>query len=323
MPRKIEISHRTIIFTFLIIGGAFFLYLIRDILLILFVSLLIMVILNPTVVKLSKFKIPRGISILIVYLLFFAILIISLFTIVPPLIEQTTNFISGIPTYISDLHIAPALGSEITKQLLTYLGDIPSKLVDFGVGIISNIFTLFTILTFAFYLLMARNKLDGQLVHFMGEKQAKEISEIIDELEIKLGGWARGQILLMISVGTLNYIGLTILNIPYALPLAIFSGLLEIIPYAGPIIGAAPAVVIGLGISPLMGLAVTALAFLVQQLENYVLIPKIMEKSVGVSPIIILLSLAIGLKIAGVVGVIISIPVVITLQVIAKKKFLV
>lgn len=282
-----------------------------------------MVILNPIVKKLSRFKIPKAISVLIVYLLFFATLVISLFTIIPPLIEQTSNFVSGLPTYISGLRISQSYSSEITREVVTLVGNVPSKLLDFGVGIISNIFTLFTTLTFAFYLLMARNKLDGQLNLFIGEKRAKEVSEIIDELEVKLGGWARGQILLMITVGAFNYLGLKILTIPYALPLGIFAGLLEIIPYVGPIIGAIPAVVIGFGISPVIGLAATALAFLVQQTENYILVPKIMEKSVGVSPIIILLALTIGFKIAGVSGVLISIPIVITLQVLAKRKFLI
>ncbi len=323
MPRKIEISHKTIIFTFITLIAIFFLYQIRDILMILFVSLLIMTILNPIVRKLSRFKIPRAISVLIVYLLFFTILIISLFTIVPPLIEQTSNFASGLPVFVADLHLAPNISSEISSQLLNTIGNVPTKLLDFGVGIVSNIFTLFFILTFAFYLLMARNKLDSQLNVLIGEKKTKSLVEFIDELELKLGGWARGQILLMISVGTANYFGLRILGIPYALPLAIFAGLFEIVPYAGPIIGAVPAIIIGFGISPILGLGATALAFLVQQVENYVLVPKIMEKSVGVSPIITLLALTIGFKVAGIVGVLISIPVVITLQVLAKKRFLV
>ncbi len=288
----------------------------------LFVSLLIMVILSPLVKKLAKFKIPRAISVLIVYLLFFSSLVISLVTIVPPFIEQTSNFVSGFPGYVSDLHLSPNIANQLSTELIKIVGDVPARLLDFSVGIISNIFTLFTILTFAFYLLMARNKLDDHLHVLIGEKKAKDAVEVIDELETKLGGWARGQFLLMITVGVFNYIGLTILNIPYALPLAIFAGLLEIVPYVGPIIGSVPAVVIGFGISPLMGLGVTALGFLVQQVENYVLVPKIMEKSVGVSPIVTLLALTVGFKIAGVVGILISVPMVITLQVLVKKRFL-
>jgi predicted PurR-regulated permease PerM len=100
------------------------------------------------------------------------------------------------------------------------------------------------------------------------------------------------------------------------------AGLLEIVPYIGPIIAAIPAVIIGFGISPVIGLATAALALLIQQLENYVLVPKVMEKSVGVSPIVTLLSLAVGFKVAGIVGALISVPVVITLQVLSKEYIL-
>jgi len=123
-------------------------------------------------------------------------------------------------------------------------------------------------------------------------------------------------------VGTFTYLGLLILGIPFALPLALLAGVLEIIPYIGPIIAAIPAVLVGLSISPLMGLAVASLAFLIQQFENYLFVPKVMEKSVGVSPIITLVALVIGLRLAGVVGIIVSVPLVITLQVLGKQYLL-
>jgi len=122
----------------------------------------------------------------------------------------------------------------------------------------------------------------------------------------------------MFLVGVFTYIGLLLLGIEFALPLAILAGLLEIVPYVGPILAAVPAAIVGFGISPLMGAATIALAFLIQQLENYFLVPKIMQKSVGVSPLITLLALSIGFRLAGILGVVISVPVVITLQVLGK-----
>jgi predicted PurR-regulated permease PerM len=114
---------------------------------------------------------------------------------------------------------------------------------------------------------------------------------------------------------------LALIGIPFAVPLAIMAGLLEIVPMLGPIVAAVPATIIGLSISPTMGLAAAALAFAVQQLENYVFVPKIMEKSTGVSPIITLLALAIGFRLAGVAGAVISMPVVLALSIIAKEYF--
>jgi predicted PurR-regulated permease PerM len=123
----------------------------------------------------------------------------------------------------------------------------------------------------------------------------------------------------MFFVGLATYIGLLIIGIPFALPLAILAGLFEIVPFLGPIVASVPAIIIGLGISPLTGLGVAAMAFLINQLENYLLVPKIMEKSVGISPLIILIALTIGARLAGIIGIIISVPFVITLQVLVSE----
>jgi predicted PurR-regulated permease PerM len=323
MPRKIEISHRTIIFTFFLMGALWFLWQIRDIVVILFVSLLVMVIINPIVRRLSKYKVPKGLSVLILYFLFIGALIVSLIGIIPALIDQTSNLTSQFPSYIQNLHLSSAISDSIQTQVLAKVGDLSGSLLGVGLGIVTNIITFLTILTFAFYLLMAREKLEQKLSDLVGEKRAGDIADFIDELEVKLGGWARGQIILMITVGVLYYIGLRVLGIPYALPIAILAGFLEIVPFIGPILGAIPALLIAFGITPFMGVATLALMFLVQQVENYVLVPKIMQRSVGVEPIVTLIALAIGLQIAGITGVLISVPVVITLQILFKRHFLI
>jgi predicted PurR-regulated permease PerM len=153
----------------------------------------------------------------------------------------------------------------------------------------------------------------------MGEDKKKQISEIIDKLEEKLGGWARGELILMTIIGTLTYTGLSLLGIPFALPLAILAGIFEIIPIIGPTVSAIPSVIIGFSISPIVGVAAASLAFLIQQVENYVFVPKIMQKSVGVNPIVTLLSLAIGFRLSGVLGGLIAVPVVISIQVFLKE----
>ena len=318
MPKKIEISHKTIIFTVLFLILLAFLYFIRDIILQFFVALLVMTILNPLVVRLSKFKIPRAVSILVAYILTLGIIGVALAGIIPPLADQTTTFVNNLPEYIENLAVPNIIMEPVINQLFSALGELPAQAAKATISIFSNLINVLLVLIFAFYLLMARSKQDEQLDVFFGKERSKKIAKIVDALETKLGGWARGQLILMLLVGFMTYVGLRLLGIPYALPLAILAGLLEIVPYFGPIIAAIPAVIIGFSISPLIGIATTALAFLIQQLENYLIVPKIMEKSVGVSPIIILLALAIGFKIAGAMGALISVPVFITLQVFAK-----
>lgn len=322
MPRKIEISHKTIIFSVIFLLFLWFLYLIRDIILEFFIALLIMTILNPLVAKLSRLKIPRAISVLLAYLIVFGLFGAAIAGIIPPLIEQTTSFANNLPGYLSNLQIGGIINRELTTELLSQLGSLPAQLVKIGLSFFSNLLAVLSVLIFAFYLLLARDRLDDQLGVFFGEDNRKKIGRILDVLEIKLGGWARGQLLLMVLIGLTTYFGLTLLGIPFSLPLAILAGLLEIIPYIGPIFAGIPAVIIAFSLSPIMGLAAIALLFLIQQLENYIFVPKIMEKSAGVSPIVTLLALAVGFRLMGIVGAVISVPLVLTLQILSREYLL-
>jgi predicted PurR-regulated permease PerM len=319
MLKKVEISHRTVIFTVLFLLGLWLLYFVRDIILQLFVALLIMTILEPPVALLTRIKIPRALSVLITYILVLGVFGGMIALIAPTLAQQTTNFINALPAYLSNIGINSSISGNLASGALTQLGSIPGEVLNITVSIFSNIVSVVTVLVFAFYMLLTHDRLKDQAGFLFGEARKQRIGRLIDAWENKLGKWARGQLLLMLAVGLGTYVGLFLVGIPFALPLAILAGILEIIPFLGPIVAAVPAILIGFGISPLIGIAATAVSFLVHQLENYVLVPKIMEKSVGVSPLVILVSIAIGAKLLGIMGVIISVPLVITLQVLIKE----
>ncbi len=321
MYRKIEISHKTIIFTVFFLLALWLLYLIRDIILTLFVSLLLMAILDPLINKLAKFKIPRGLSILICYIVIIGLFSLAIAGVIPPLVEQTSSFVTNLPAYLNNLGVNRVLSDQVTGQLISQIGGLPSQIVKVGVSVFSNIFSVISVLMLTFYFLIARNKLDDQLVFLFGQEKREVIRGLIDSLEGRLGSWARGELALMLIIGVADFVGLTLLGIPFALPLAILAGLLEIVPYFGPIISSVPAIIIGLSISPVMGLATIALAILIHQAENYIFVPKVMEKSVGVPPVATLIALTIGYRLFGVVGALISVPIVLTLQ-IALKYYL-
>lgn len=278
-----------------------------------------MAILEPLVNFLTKVKIPRTFAVLLSYLLVIGVFGGAIALIIPAVVEQTTSFVNALPAYIANLGLTQDIGSQVVNNLFSVAGNIPSEVVKFTFSIFSNVISIITVLVFSFYMLVSRNKLEDGLGVFFGEEMKNKLSGLMNNLENRLGGWARGELTLMFVVGLAIYIGLTIIGIPYALPLAILAGVLEIIPYMGPIVSAIPSALIGFGISPVAGFGVILVSFLVQQLENYLLVPKIMEKSVGVSPIVTLIALAVGARLAGVVGAIISIPTVITLQVLAKE----
>jgi len=319
MYRRIEISHRTIIFAIALILSLGLVFILRDLILELFVALLLMTILGPMVATLSKYKIPRIVSVLVTYILVIGAVVGVISLIIPAVADQTTSFINAFPKYLANIGITSAVSFDALKNFVTNPGGAPGAIFQFTFSLVNSVFAIITVLVFAFYMLMSRDKLEDQLGIFFGEEKKKELGDVIDLLEKKLGGWARGELALMLSIGVATYIGLRILGIPYALPISILAGILEIVPFLGPIISAVPSVIIGFGISPFTGFGVAALTFLIHQLEGYVLVPKVMEKSAGVSPLVTLIALAIGARLAGVVGAIISVPVVITLQVFAKK----
>lgn len=319
MPRKVEISHKTIIFAVFFLLGLWLLYFVRDIILQLFVALLLMTILEPIVALLARIRIPRALSVLITYIFVLGILGGMVALIAPTLAQQTTNFVNTLPSYLNNIGINSAVSGDLAKGLLSQLGGIPGEILNFTVSVFSNVVAVVTVLVFAFYMLLTHDKLKDQVGFLFGESKSQQIGRVVLAWENKLGKWARGQMLLMFAIGLGTYVGFVLIGIPFALPLAILAGLLEIIPILGPIVAAVPAILIGFGISPIIGLAVTALSLLVHQVEGYVLVPKIMEKSVGVSPLLILVSIAIGAKLLGIMGVIISVPFVITLQVLIKE----
>ncbi len=320
-PRKVEVSHRTIIFTTLFLIGLGFLFYIRDILVQLFVALLITIVLNPLITKLEKKRIPRPVSIVIVYLTGLSIFIFAVANMVPLLVVQTTNFAVALPRYLAELHIPNEIVDAMTKQLTSQLAGLPSQLLSISIEVFSNVLTIVAVLIFALYFLLARRDITHQLSNYLHEGQVKKIESVLSALERQLGGWARGQMLLMIIVGLSNYVGFLILGVPYALSLSILAGILEAVPNLGPILAALPAAIVGFGVSPITGMATIALAFLVQQVEAYVFVPKVMQKQAGVNPIITLLSLIIGARVYGIVGAVLSVPVAITIRVLLETYY--
>ncbi|HET7099318.1 MAG TPA: AI-2E family transporter [Patescibacteria group bacterium] len=318
MPRKVEISHKTIIFTVLFLLFLWFLFYIKDILLELFVAILLMTVLQPLVNLFTKIRIPRALSVFLSYIIVFGLLGGVIALIIPTLVDQTTSFVNALPLYFSNLGMSSYVNADVARDFLNRLGSLPGEVFKFTVSVFTNIASVLTVLVFTFYMLLSRNKLEDQLGFLFGEDNKRKLGFLINDLEARLGGWARGQFTLMFLVGLATYIGLLVVGIPFALPLAILAGLLEIIPYLGPVVAAIPSIIIGFGISPVLGAMTAGVAIIIQQLENYVLVPKVMEKSVGVSPIVTLVALAIGARFLGIVGMIISIPTVIALQVIFK-----
>lgn len=320
MPRKIEISYRTIVFTTVFLLVLWLLFQIKDILLGLFISLILMSSLNPSVKRLEKLKIPRVLAILLLYLLIIAFFGLAIGGIIPPLVDQTSTLVSQVPGFFQQFKFL-GIDEKLVASQFSQFTAIPINLVKFIFEIFSNIVAILGLTVITFYLLMERKNLDRYLVAFFGEGKEKEISALIDKIEEKLGGWVRGELLLMLFVGILSYAGFRIIGLDFALPLAILAFLFEVVPNIGPILASFPAILIGLTISPMYAITVAGWCLLVQQVENVFLVPKVMKKTAGINPLVSLLSLAVGFKIAGVGGAVLAIPTFLVFQVIVSEVF--
>ncbi|PJE52061.1 hypothetical protein COV27_00585 [candidate division WWE3 bacterium CG10_big_fil_rev_8_21_14_0_10_39_14] len=317
----ILISTKTI---FVVAAVALLLWLlvqIKEIALLIFVSLMLSLALSPFVEFLEKRKIPRGLAVLIIYIIIVSIVALIGAVALPPIISQTTRFIKSFPQIISSLGSTPIL-NKVTTDLNNFLAEqlmgASGNVIRVTVGAFSGILAVFSLMVFTAYLLLDLDNLREAFLFFLPAKPRKEIAEVLKEIEYKLGGWLRGQFILMCIVGGATYVGLLLLGIKYAAPLALIAGLLEVVPMLGPIISAVPGIIVGFSISPVTGLGVLALYLAIQQLENNIIVPKVMQKTVGFSPLITLLALLIGGKLFGVVGALLSVPLTLIIVIITK-----
>jgi predicted PurR-regulated permease PerM len=318
MPRKVEVSHRTIIFTVLLLLSLWFLFQIREIIFTLFIAFILMAALNPTIDRMEKFKIPRPIAILFIYIVFFGSVGVIIAGIIPPFLDQTSTLLERIPRYVEEINL-PWLDKEVVLAQFSNLGSVPENLIKITVNVFTNVIAVFILAVITFYLLMERKKLGKYIdVLFSGDNQQRA-NEFIERTEKRLGSWVRAEFLLMTIIGLMSYVGLRVLGIDFSLPLAVFAGFLEVVPNIGPTISAIPAVIFGLTISPLYGLAVAALYFLIQQIENSFIVPRVMLKALAINPLVVIISLAVGWKLGGIMGVILAIPVFLVIQEIASE----
>lgn len=312
MTRRIDVSYKTIIFITSFLLSLWILWHILDLILLIFVAVIFMSALSPLVSFLNKLKIPTALAIFLVYIVIIGVVGGGLTVSFTPLIEETTKLALALPAVLADLLKFGNVDPAVIQQELTHLS---KNLLSITKAIFDNVLTVILLLVLTFYLLLERENLEKRLSDLFIGKEAR-INKLLNEIEAKLGAWLRGQLLLSIIIGLLVYIGLLILQIPYALPLAILAGVLEVVPVIGPIISAIPGILLGLSISPLLAAGVAAMYFVVQQLENHLIVPQVMSKAVGLNPLVVILAIAIGGRLLGIGGALLSVPMVVVLQII-------
>lgn len=267
----------------------------------------------PAVEFLQRKKFPKVLAVLIPYISIVIAIFLLIIPLVPFVIEQIQSLIVRFPQLL-DHTIKNFNLSVDQKQITDYLTSQGSALgrnaVNVTTQVFGGIFSIITIFVVSFYLLMYSDAFKKFMANLFHDGSREYIRQTLDEVNEKLGAWLRGEVTLMVFIGLFSWISLTMLGLPYALPLSLLAGLLEAVPTLGPILSAIPAVIVALTVSPTMALTVIVLYMLIQALENQVLVPKIMQKAVGLNPVIVILSVMIGANLMGVAGALLSIPFV-------------
>ncbi len=311
MQRIVDISSGTIVRFIAITSGLWVLYIIRDVIWLFLVAIVITAALNPVIKSAQKpFASSRALAVAVVYASFFVLVAILVAIIVPALANQFTQFLQDLPYFLarmmpSYMPISHEVSlTEISQNVIGMVSNPFSTTVGFFRGIVSTI----AVISMSFYMSLQENGVRDALLQITPKQYKTYISSLIVRIQENFGRWMVGQLITMVFVGVLYYIVLTILGVPYAPVLALMGGFLEIIPYFGPIISAIPAMVFGFMEDPIVGIAVGIAYLAINMIENYFLIPKIMNKAVGLNPVFVILALLIGVKIAGIVGLLLSVP---------------
>ena len=318
---NINIPFRTIMRIVLVMLGIYFLYLSLDVLALLFISIIVASALTPWVDWWQRYRIPRSVGVIIIYVVVFFVISAMIFLLIPPLVEQIRALAINLPNIYGravlglqqlqngvDIDTAATLQSAL-DNLGSSLAKATTSIFTALNSIFGGLIQLMVVLVISFYLIVQENGLKKFLRSVTPAKYQPYLMQLINRINIKIGQWFRAQLLLMLVIFALTYLGLWALGMNYVLVLALWAGLTEIIPYIGPIIGAVPAIFLAFTVSPTMGFLVLLLYVVIQQLENNILVPTIMRKAVVLNPIVSILVILVGAKIFGIIGAVLSIPV--------------
>ncbi|HKG26031.1 MAG TPA: AI-2E family transporter [Thermomicrobiales bacterium] len=317
-----------------VLGLAWLLIQVRSIIVLLILGILFAAAIEPLVFRLRRRGLTRGQSILAVYVGLLALLALVGYLVVPPLVTQATALINQIPTILEDLRTS-ALASEnefirtsgartLTRAISAYnsLRTNPNieggTAVSFATTVVGSLFTVVSTMIVAFYWMTEKAIIKRLVLGLFPLDSRDRAHSLWDEIEARLGGWTRGQLLLCLVIGVLSATAYSIIGLQFWLALGIWAGVTEIIPFIGPFLGGTAAVTVALTDSWQKALIVVIFVVLLQQLEGAFLVPRVMRNAVGMTPLTVVLAVLVGGAVAGPLGSILAIPVGAAVQVLVQ-----
>ncbi len=317
-----------------------FIYEIRSIVILFFITGALAYVVNPSVTKLArKLRLKKGLAIGIFYIMIITPVVTLLILILPILGNQILSLVKDIPKYYNVLtdglkHLQdmfqtnPAMQkmvdsflASIQPRIEAYLSGIGIKAFNFIISLTNSIFTIILAIVLNFYFLIDMENIERWFISIIPENIKDKTLNALKEINTSFKSFLKAQLILCVFVGLADGLGAWILGINYPLILGIIAGFTEIIPYLGPFIGAIPAIIVALTISPWKALEVSIWYLVVQQLEAHFVVPNVMGKTMGLHPLTVIFSLLVFGKLLGFWGVILAVPIAAMIKIILKVYF--
>ncbi len=330
-----QISTRTIVrifFTLVALGVLLYLlYLVRSVLGLLCIAIFLSVALGPAVDNFRKLKLPRAAAILATFIaMFLAIFLIGLI-VVPPIVNEVEAFADDVPSYIDDIRSNETLREyddkyDITQKLEEQASSLPSRLGDAAgalqavtVGVFSTILQLVTVLTITFFLLLDGGRIVNFILTQVRSSHQERVRQVAADIYGATGGYVAGALALATAAGVSTYIILSILDVPFAVPLAVLMAFFDLIPLVGSTIGGVLVALVTLFADfPGDTLVWVAFVLIYQQIENSVFQPVVYRRTVNLHPLAVITAILVGSSLLGVLGALVAIPIAAAIQIALK-----
>ena len=350
---RFEVSTGTLFKVAFFLVAIFFAWQLRGVFFMLFFAFILYSAFDPVVDRLTKFKVPRSLAILGIYIVVLILLSVILAVGVSAMIDQYNNLSADFDNIIDSFlvkveEIFPWLQDQIDRETIVQdlslkknltSSELTSGLISNAFGILSSVTSIvlgtFVVLMVSIYMLDRQEKFYQPVINYLPKREQKKAMELMKKVEVGLGSWFVGELLLMLSIGFVTWVVMMVPGLffhsytldQYALPIALLAGLLEAVPNIGPTITAMIAVVIAVGSASLGGgdtatvmalqsIYVVVSGFLIQNLEAVFLVPKVMKRAVGVDPIVTILGIIAAFGMFGIIGALLIIPMIATVQIV-------
>ena len=311
-------------------GLAWSLYLVREALTLVYLSLMLALGISPAVGWLerqpwlgNKRRTPRWAAVLAIYLSAAVALVGIYFIVVPPFTSQAGDLWNKAPEYLEKAQgwlVQHQLQRRVfTMRELLDRGPTPNTAVSGVIGLVNRVagilLSAFTVVLLSIYFLLDGEGLFRMYVRALPKESRGHWWKISSDVATKVGAWMGGQAFLCVLIGTTAGIGFWIIGLPYFYVMALICGIGELVPIVGPIISAVPALIVAFTVSPNTALITAAYLFVQQQVENNIIIPRLMKSQTGVSPLIVMVAILVGGEFLGVIGALLAVPTAAVIQI--------